>query len=163
MLKKLEQAKDKWGGKHSIIDNWLHARQTLLIRYCELAGLSGGHDHGHQSSALPDASAIDAFCEAMMDYLSAGHFEVYDMLVSDDADGKALKQKIYPEIAATTDSALNFNDAYTDAVSAEQASQFDTDLASLGETLEVRFELEDQLIGHMYHSEQALASEETAG
>ncbi|WP_218311218.1 sigma D regulator [Alteromonas antoniana] len=163
MLNKLEQAKDKWGGRHTIIDNWLHARQMLLIKYCELAGLSGGHDQAPQSHALPDASAIDAFCEAMMDYLSAGHFEVYDMLVNDDAEGQALKQKLYPEIAVTTDSALTFNDAYTDAVSAEQASQFDTDLASLGETLEVRFELEDQLIGHMYHSEQALASAEIAG
>ena len=163
MLNKLEQAKDKWGGKHTIIDNWLHARQTLLIKYCELAGLSGGDDQAQQSHALPDASAIDSFCEAMMDYLSAGHFEVYDMLVSDDTEGKALKKKLYPEIAITTDSALTFNDAYTDAVSADQASQFDTDLASLGETLEVRFELEDQLIGHMYHSEQALVSAETAG
>ncbi|WP_414828790.1 sigma D regulator [Alteromonas sp. H39] len=163
MLNKLEQAKDKWGGRHSTIDNWLHARQTLLIKYCELAGLSGGHDQAQQSNALPDATAIDAFCEAMMDYLSAGHFEVYDMLVSDDTEGKALKRRIYPEIAVTTDSALTFNDAYTDAVSAEQASKFDNDLAALGETLEARFELEDQLIEHMYHAEQALISEESAG
>lgn len=162
MLNKLEQAKDKWGGKHSTIDNWLHARQALLIQYCDLAGLSGSHNTSAQANALPDASAIDAFCETMMDYLSAGHFEVYDMLVSDDAQGKALKQEIYPEIAVTTDQALSFNDAYSEAVSAEQAAKFDTDLASLGETLEMRFELEDQLIGHMYHSEQQLASEEAA-
>ncbi len=161
MLNKLEQAKDKWGGRHSIIDNWLHARQTLLIQYCELAGLSGSQDSASQSNALPDTSSIDAFCEAMMDYLSAGHFEVYDMLVSDDAQGKALKQEVYPDIAVTTDQALTFNDAYSDAVSAEQAAKFDSDLASLGETLEARFELEDQLIGHMYHSEKQLASEET--
>lgn len=153
MLNKLERAKSKWGGRHSTIDDWLHARQTLLIQYCDLAGLSGSHDNVHQTNALPDASAIDAFCETMMDYLSAGHFEVYDMLTGEDAKGQALKQKIYPQIAVTTDQALTFNDIYSDVVSAEQAAKFDNDLASLGETLEVRFELEDQLIGHMYDSE----------
>ncbi len=155
MLNQLEQVKGKWGGQLATIDNWLQARQRLLIQYCELAGLDHHDNHnGKQANPLPDPAAIDAFCEAMMDYLSAGHFEVYDMLVSDDAKGKALKQQLYPDIATTTDDALAFNDTYTDVVSEQQAAAFDRHLQALGETLEARFALEDQLIAHMYETRQ---------
>lgn len=148
MLNQVERAKDKWGGRHTTIDNWLHERMELLIQYCQLAGIDK-----QASSALPDSNKISDFCEILMDYLSAGHFEVYDLLVTDDKEGAALKQSVYPKLAATTDEALAFNDAYVDAVSAEQAKNFDVALAKLGETLEDRFELEDELIAHMHSAD----------
>lgn len=148
MLNQVKRAKNKWGGRHTTIDNWLHERMELLIQYCDLAGV------GQQSStALPDSNKISDFCEILMDYLSAGHFEVYDMLVADDNEGSALKQRVYPKLAVTTDEALAFNDAYVDAITAEQAKHFDSALAKLGETLEERFELEDELIAHMHNSD----------
>ncbi|MEW9798517.1 sigma D regulator [Alteromonas sp. CYL-A6] len=156
MLKQLESVKSKWGGKSETVDNWLKARQQLLIQYCELAGVTGvaGPDsemsHGTKSTALPDIADIEAFCESLMDYLSAGHFEVYDMLAETSSKAKALKEQLYPQLAKTTDEALGFNDRYTQLVDAQQAAAFDADLEKLGETLEDRFELEDRLVRHLY-------------
>ncbi len=145
MLNKLEEAKSSWGGRSETIDNWLHERQALLIKYCDLAGLNQSG-----ASILPAANEVSDFCSVLVDYLSAGHFEVYEMLVSDDEAGIKLKRAVYPQIAETTDSALRFNDLYAEALSAEQAKNFDRELADLGNVLEARFELEDQLINHMH-------------
>ncbi|MBU2980127.1 sigma D regulator [Alteromonas sp. C1M14] len=144
MLNKLEQAKEKWGGASGIIDNWLKARQQLLVRYCELAGLSD------KNSALPDAQEISEFCTLMMDYCSAGHFGIYDQLTNTDDQAQSLKERYYPQIARTTDKILAFSDHYSDSFSTQQASSFDNELASLGEVIEERLALEDELITHMY-------------
>ncbi len=145
MLNKLEEAKSSWGGRSETIDNWLQERQSLLIKYCEMAGLNQS-----DSSTLPAANEVSEFCSLLVDYISAGHFEVYEMLVSDDDAGIKLKRAVYPKIAQTTDRALKFNDHFAEALTAEQAKNFDTELAELGNVLEVRFELEDQLIHHMH-------------
>lgn len=161
MLNRLQKAKQKWGGKSDTVDNWLKSRQELLISYCNLAGISADtsvdiSDNEIQINrshhALPDVSQIERFCEDLMDYLSAGHFEVYDMLIDSDDEGQKLKQQLDPALAATTDAALHFNDKYTEMVQPEQAASFDLDLEKLGETLAERFELEDQLIGHMHQA-----------
>jgi len=144
MLQQLESVKQKWGGKNQTIDNWLHARQSLLVSFCHLAGLN------QRRNTLPEASEIEDFCEKLMDYISAGHFEVFDMLVNDNDEGVTLKQNLYPKLTKTTDAALQFNDKFAEAITMEQAALFEKELAELGETLEERFKLEDQLISHMY-------------
>ena len=144
MLQQLESVKSKWGGKSQVIDRWLLDRQALLVSYCELAGINS------QSECLPDADEIANFCGALLDYLSAGHFEVFDILVEGDSEGSALRDKLYPELTKTTDAAMEFNDTFAQAVTPEQAAGFDSALAKLGETLEERFALEDELIAHVH-------------
>jgi regulator of sigma D len=146
MLSQVEAAKQNWGGKSATIDKWLYERQNLLIQYCHLAGLDT------VKGALPEAADISEFCTILMDYLSVGHFEVYEMLVENDESGALLKAKIYPLIAETTEKALNFNDNFADSFTPEQANNFDKALDSLGEVLEERFALEDQLIQHMHNN-----------
>ncbi|AWL13265.1 hypothetical protein HMF8227_02816 [Saliniradius amylolyticus] len=150
MLTKNEQAKQKWGGANQAIDNWLNERQELLVRYCHLAGLP---PFERDAQALPDAQSIEDFCSLLMDYVSAGHFEVYDKVVENSKDqekGKALADELYPAISATTDKALSFNDSYA-AISDEQnLNGFDKHLSALGEAIETRLELEDQLINRLY-------------
>lgn len=146
MLSQTEQAKAKWGGSHNAIDTWLHERQELLVLYCELAGLPPfNRDH----DALPDKSDIASFCELLVDYVSAGHFEVYDKIVNGNeltASGQDLKEDLYPKISATTDHALGFNDCYADLEDDAQMANFDVSLSDLGQQLEERFALEDHLI-----------------
>lgn len=144
MLQQLESVKSKWGGKSHVIDKWLLERQALLVSYCSLAGIN------HQTECLPDADEISDFCSALLDYLSAGHFEIFELLVENDEKGQQLKEDLYPQLTKTTDAALSFNDKFAEAVSAEQASGFDVALATLGETLEERFALEDELIAHVH-------------
>lgn len=122
-------------------------RQALLVSYCELAGIN------NDSECLPDADEIANFCSALLDYLSAGHFEIFDILVENDTEGLNLRDKLYPELSKTTDAALAFNDTFAQSVTLEQAADLDSALASLGETLEERFTLEDELISHV-HSNQ---------
>ena len=147
MLQQLENDKNKWGGKHQVIDKWLLERQALLVSYCNLAGIN------QNNGCLPDADKISQFCDALMDYLSAGHFEVFDIIAGHDSAGEALKEQLYPKLKETTDASLSFNDTFADAVTAEQASHFDAALAQLGETLEERFALEDELIAHVHTHE----------
>lgn len=90
------------------------------------------------------------FCELLVDYVSAGHFEVYDKIVANCELTGELKQQLaktlYPRIGETTQAALEFNDRYADGASDDELMEFDKDLAALGHALEARFELEDQLI-----------------
>jgi len=156
MLTRLEQAQQKWGGELNVVDHWLEQRQQLLVEYCRLAGLPPFERSGR---ALPEVSQIRQFCERLVDYLSAGHFEIYDRVVSSCAkcgpEGNALAQKLYPQISDTTEEALAFHDQYAEVKPDDALQAFDTDLANLGETMEARFEMEDQLINllHSYHKQ----------
>ena len=143
MLSQQEELQQKWGGRSSAIDQWLEARKTLLIRYCALA------KPDKNATTEQRESDIVEFCNLLMDYLSAGHFEIYDMLISEDASGQRLRQQSYPKLARTTDYALRFQDRYAVQASPQYTVDFTADLAELGETLETRFALEDKLIHHM--------------
>ena len=151
MLTRLEQAQQHWGGSNNAIDNWLEERKDVLVYYCQLAGLP---PYGQIDSALPDKSIIRRFCQLLMDYISAGHFEVYDQIVArckeNGAESMALAKKLYPRIEDSTDATLTFNDKFADSSDNKQLQSFDVELSQLGELLEERFELEDQLIEALY-------------
>ncbi|WP_137165660.1 sigma D regulator [Salinimonas lutimaris] len=156
MLNQLEKTREKWGGRSATVDNWLHARQALLIEYCRLAGINT------RQGTLPAEAELSVFCDNLIDYTSAGHFKIYDLLVSDDKAGQTLKQTIYPQLADTTDTALQFNDDFSAEIQLEKAAAFEQAIARLGEVLTQRFELEDQLISHMFeaHGEKTIAETE---
>jgi len=151
MLTQLEKAQQEWGGSHSVIDSWLEERQELLVLYCKLVGLPP-FDRNEQ--ALPEQAHIQKFCQILMDYLSAGHFEIYnDIAKACETKGKeslALAQQLYPKISASTDIALSFNDKYAETKQDSTLPDFDTELSKLGEILEQRFEYEDELIDNLY-------------
>ncbi len=151
MLTRLEKAQQKWGGSHSVIDKWLAERQELLVMYCALAGFNG---KGRNDHALPEVAQIQGFCQILMDYLSAGHFEIYDDIAKQcqqkGPQSIELAKSLYPRISETTDLALEFNDKYTELAADDLMAEFDRDLSTLGEALELRFELEDELIDNLY-------------
>lgn len=151
MLKQTEQAQQRWGGEHEAVDRWLHERQQLLVRYFQLAGLP---PYSTDQQQLPSAESIRDFCELLMDYVSAGHFEVYDHIVRADSEHTEhmlkLADEVYPKIADSTDLALNFNDQFGDACDQTDYSKFDRQLSQLGEALELRMEYEDQLLQNLF-------------
>jgi len=155
MLNKLKQAKEEWGGALSIIDNWLDARQKLVILYCQLAGLPPYQD---QKQGLPQQALITEFCQLLLDYASTGHFEIYHQIIAqsklDGEENLKIAQELYSRITTTTDIALNFNDTYAEDASDQAMLNFDQDLSRLGEVIESRFEREDQLleIVHLHHT-----------
>ncbi len=152
MLTQLEKAKALWGGTSDTIDRWFTDRQQLLVCFCEMAA----HAPNGQTP-LPDTNRLESFCEKLMDYLSAGHFEIFEQIVSQcekrGPESLALANHIYPKITETTQSILDFNDTYAEIESEDQLLSLDKDLGALGEVLEVRFELEDRLIQTLHTHE----------
>lgn len=147
MLRRNKAAKEQWAGLHQALDRWLEERQELLVRYCQIASLPPYDKHWEQ---LPPAKEIRAFCEVLIDYVSAGHFELYDhILVEANAHNhstEAFGQKIYPQIHTTTEVALDFHDTYAEVCDTDSLPSFTPDISKLGEALQTRLELEDQLI-----------------
>lgn len=156
MLEKCQTARERWGGVSEIIDNWLEDRQKLISQFVSLPNVEVENLE----------SNLEAFCTAMMDYLSSGHFEVYEQLLREGSefnDGSLEKgQKIFPLIQPTTDAALDFNDDYSTIVNptVQQIREFSFQLSKLGETLEERFSLEDQLIEILHTAHKDLVLEE---
>ena len=94
---------------------------------------------------------IELFCESLMDYISAGHFEVYETLLHEStaelAANRALLEEIYQSIETTTDLALSFNDKYKgELVHSSEDVSLPHDLLNLDSALTIRFALEDQLL-----------------
>ncbi|UXI01149.1 sigma D regulator [Photobacterium sp. TY1-4] len=147
MLSKFEQVQKQWGGTSDVIDHWLMSRQQLLIDYCKLAGLPPFEQKQRQ---LPTAAQLQLFSQQLVDYISEGHFKIYDMVMARwNATGYSPTEEIstlYSQITRTTDPLLNFADRYCDIAEDDELPDFDTDLSLTGELIESRFELEDELI-----------------
>src|SRR5690554_6033790 len=150
MLENCRNARERWGGVSELIDRWLKSRQELLVHYCDL---SGENDFS-QTDALKQKFA--RLCESLVDYVSTGHFEIYEQLMREAREfndgGLELAGKVYPRIEKTTEVALNFNDQLGEGDLSEQdvRALFDQ-LSLLGETLESRFEMEDFLIQQLHN------------
>ncbi|WP_434357439.1 sigma D regulator [Parasalinivibrio latis] len=148
MLNKLERFHEQWGGYSDVIDYWLTLRQELLVDYYNIAGLSAGKK---KSLSLPDDESLHRFCELLVDYISAGHFKIYNMVMERwQATGFSTNKEIdalYFRIVSTTEPLLNFSEKYGDISLDEKNSvNFDNQISSIGELLEERFEHEDSLI-----------------
>jgi regulator of sigma D len=156
MYTRVQQAQQKWGGSLNAIDNWLQERRELIVCYCRLAGLPPFEKDRH---TMPSQDTIKEFCQLLMDYLSAGHFEVYEQIVAQCAvngtDSRKLADSLYPKISVSTDLALEFNDKYADHLSTRRSGSFDLDLSALGQALEERFALEDKLIDTLHAKHQS--------
>ncbi|MGC8119951.1 sigma D regulator [Marinobacter sp. VGCF2001] len=149
MLENCRNARERWGGVSELIDRWLKERQELLVRYCELSGESDFS----QTDELREKFV--RLCEVLVDYVSAGHFEVYEQLIQEAREfndgGLELAAKLYPRIEQTTEVALNFNDRLDgNALSETEVKDLFSELSRLGEVLESRFEMEDFLIENLH-------------
>lgn len=147
MLSQAENPATRQVHLHTCIDAWLNERQQVLVEYCQLAGLTADRTQGQH--ALPSTEQRASFCELLMDYVSAGHFEVFDIMAYEDPDGEQLREQLYPVLLETTDIALSFNDQYADVDAIDAPVAFESAVALLGEALVRRIESEDQLIQHL--------------
>lgn len=149
MLKKLKKTQEQWGGSSEVIDHWLDKRQQLLIEYCKLVALQPLSSES-SFSELPSAQELHHFSQELVDYISEGHFKIYDMVMDKwHATGFKATDEInqtYAQITATTDPLLNFADRYATIADDDDLETLDYELSIVGEVLESRFELEDYLI-----------------
>lgn len=161
MLDDCRTAKERWGGVSDLIDRWLKERQDLIVQYCSLSGMVAGAD-------IPAVrKRLGFLCEILVDYVSAGHFEVYEQLIQEarefDDGGLELASRVYPRIAASTEHALAFNDRFdADELTRENLEAVYSKLSELGEVLEERFALEDLLIESLHNAHEDAVSQTPA-
>jgi regulator of sigma D len=139
-----------------VVTAWLKERQTLIVLLCAVHGL-----REIMPKETPIAIKIQAFCQVMMDYVSAGHFEVYgklrDGVHAQGEEGDQLLSQVYPKIDMTTDKALAFNDKYeTVEKCGMHIDDLDKELSIIAEHLSKRFDLEDQLIAALHQDKNAI-------
>lgn len=144
-----------WPWAHERIKHWLEARRELLVTFCQLTSIKDFHDDD-----LTQGKQLQMFCQQLVDYISEGHFEIFEQLIDEghlfnDAEALASGKKLLPAIYSLTDLILDFNDKY---LATDDLSTLATDLSALGETLAQRFEIEDRMVNilHSAHYQQVL-------
>ena len=131
--------------KNTAVSNWLAERSQVIVMYCRLSGF-------RNQTKLPENEQINGFCDVLIDYVSAGHFEVYQQIANDcEINGPTsiqLLNQLYPDISKTTDVVVDFNEKYSKMIASEGElmTRFDQDLSILGEAIAKRVDLEDNLI-----------------
>ncbi len=126
---------------HQLIAELQHERQEVWSLYCHVAELM-------PFSANPTVrKKLARFSEILIDYVSLGHFGICECLFRDaDNQDPALSaaEEIYPELSATTEVAVSFNDKYESGATTV-LDDLKQDLSALGESLAKRIDLEDRL------------------
>lgn len=141
----------QWHKIEALVRVWLEQRQRVIVLLCTLQGLEG-LDHNHPRST---PTRVQEFCQLLMDYISAGYFEVYRELVREarqlQGGPPLLVAHVLERLQASTLEALAFNQDYdTSGHSPAMLELLPQRLARLTEVLEDRFSLEDRLILSMH-------------
>jgi regulator of sigma D len=142
-------ADERRSGTRDAITKMVRERTDVLALYVRLAGLD---PFAEVSQRAPAQELLQEFCQLLVDYIAAGHFSLYERIVNGTERRRELAnlaQELYPRIADTTTSALDFNDKYDCGDHCEFPASFKSDLSRLGEKLAIRIDLEDKLIGQI--------------
>ena len=136
-----------------LLTAWLKERRELLGKYTEIVVML---DASLDGASLAERQA--ALCERLVDYCSAGHFEVFHELLDEaesfDDGSSILGRELIPSIGDTTEVILAYEEKYGTGDS--DALDLERDLSALGEVLESRFLLEDRLIAGMHNRHRRL-------
>jgi regulator of sigma D len=151
MLTEARNTNEQWGNVDKLISRWLKERQELIVLYCKVDGLKQ-----FSQQDTPINIRVQALCEVLIDYVSAGHFEIYQHLMKEaeefNEDYHSTIDRILPLIQQSTELALDFNDRYSSAEMCEQyMDEMAKDLNTLGIKMVERFDLEDQLIENLHN------------
>nr|WP_154325454.1 sigma D regulator [Pantoea sp. 201603H] len=145
MLNQLDTLTERFGGSNELVDLWLNARRHLLVAYYETVGIKPHKD----ALTTLDEEALDHFCQRLVDYLSTGHFNIYERII-DGLEGDSpliAASQIYPALQANTERIMEYYDTHLEAaIDHDNCLEFQQALSGVGEALEARFTLEDKLI-----------------
>lgn len=129
----------------ALVKRWLKERQELIVL---MLGLGDEELLRQGKTALSER--VQSFCQVLMDYVSAGHFEIYDELLAEaeSAGSSHLEEgrKLLKRLQSTTDAVIRFNDIYEGPDDDEELAHLAHELSTLGLALESRFEIEDRMI-----------------
>lgn len=158
MIKYSRRTREGWYQVDEMVRRWMQQRIQLTEDFEQVIT-----PHAAEESASELTSRIRAFCQTLVDYVSAGHFEIYNELITearefgDGSLGRGID--LCQAITLSTDLALEFNDRYdTDEHCRQQFHSLPRDLLELGNILNMRFELEDSLITSVHDCHRTLVA-----
>ncbi len=125
-----------------LISELQEERQQVWALYCKVAELKPF------SCTSQTQSLLTQFSQLLIDYVSLGHFGLYERLLAGKERRAAVltvAENIYPEFSSITDAVVLFNDKYDDSKQILVVDQLESDLSLLGENLAKRIDLEDKL------------------
>ena len=144
---------EQFAAVEELLTRWLKERRELLGRYTEIAVAL---DSAPEATKLTQRQKT--LCAVLVDYVSAGHFEVFHELLNEAesfADGSVdLARQLMPAIGDTTEVILAYEEKYGGGD--DHPTTLQRDLSSLGEVLETRFVLEDRLIAGLHNRHRRL-------
>lgn len=158
MLEPNEEITKQWESVDKSIEKWLNERQELIILLCAVDGLR------EFTPETPISIKVQAFCQVLIDYVSAGHFDIYSQLIQEaktfgKVDGASILNARYPIIQKSTDLAIQFNDNYEPIEEDDlYKATLSKDMSQLAEVLEERFALEDELIELLHNRHRELVA-----
>ena len=137
---------ERRANSHREIESLVESRTDTLTLLSKLASKQPFKPE-HDTQIL-----LQNFCESLIDYTATAHFQLYRH-IDEDKERRLpvleIADKIYPRIAETTQSILDFNDKYDCEDHCDNLLELADDLSMLGERLADRIDLEDQLISVM--------------
>ena len=141
---------DRRTSSRHLIDNLLNERNQLLKLLFQFTNIKP------EDVDTLDKELLEEFCQLLVDYIAAGHFSLFERIVSGEERRKAMAEfamKVHPSIEKSTQITLEFNEKYTSDRKSDEFNNLQKDLSILGEFLTTRFELEDQLIAEMLNQQ----------
>lgn len=133
-------------------------RQRMLIRFCQLAGITSTDEveevNDDSVDFQPTVAELENFCEVLMDYLGTGHFELYQRIIDGHERRQSVlraAQQFYPAIAETTQFLVEFNDKYDPFEgSAAECHSLRSDLNKIGKAISLRSDFEDKMLSALH-------------
>ncbi|MCG7600405.1 sigma D regulator [Halomonas sp. McH1-25] len=162
MLEDCKTALERWGGVHRLIDHWLEERHDMLVAFMDL------NEACEIDCESVPKERIDRFNELLMDYISAGHFEIYPQLreeakAFDDREALAVAEKLLARLEKSTEMALEFENEFSTPVRCQHfASRLPAWLTRLRKAMTERFALEDEFIERLHASHSPPPASEAA-
>jgi len=158
MLNHEQTTMKHWEKIDKLISSWLKERQDLILLYVSVDGLKDVTPNN-----TPISIKLQALSQLLIDYVSAGHFEIYDELIQEaedfNEDHSKLFDSLLPRIQESTELALEFNDKYAKLeLCVESMKKMGEDLSLLGEKMEERFSFEDQMIEAIHNRHKELVA-----
>ncbi|MEM8560739.1 MAG: Rsd/AlgQ family anti-sigma factor [Pseudomonadota bacterium] len=154
-MQKADNPNQQFAAVEDLLTRWLRERRKLLSQYTQIAVAV---DTPLAPSTLMNYQK--ALCGLLVDYVSAGHFEVFNQLLNEAetfADGSGeIAKAVIPAIGDTTEVILAYEEKYGRGDDYPETIQ--RDLSSLGEVLESRFVLEDKLIAGLHYIHRHLVT-----
>lgn len=147
MLNQLQTLTEYVGGNNALIDQWLQARKQLLVAYYHLVGIKPNKE----TLSCLDEEALNHFCHNLVDYLSSGHFHVYEKILHEAADLSEQKLARLTQLGFAlqnnTQRIMAFYDGHLAAmIDHDNCLEFQQALSCVGEALAERFTQEDAMI-----------------